>query len=130
MKSILLLSGLLLLSAPALAAQPFAGAWHWAKGQESFDLDLTQDGAKLTGYHSAIGQNGLKADEVQAPNAPSISGTIKGDTATVTFRSGFPDSEGSGHATLKLRGKNLSWKITDAKGEHYLPAKAVLTESK
>src|SRR5882762_8965400 len=92
--------------APLLAPQPraatsstkpsFSGDWRWSKGKEELTLHLEQSGKELAGWHTAAGQAGLKADEVARSDPPSISGPVDGDTATVTFRSGFPDSKGNG----------------------------------
>ncbi len=104
-----------------------AGNWKWKQGAEMLELTLKQDGTKITGYHSAIGQRGAKADEV-APDAaePSLQGDLKGQIATVQFRTGYPDSTGHGTATLTLRGGYLNWQIVKSDGEHYLPKLARL----
>lgn len=108
-----------------------AGNWNWKQGAEMFDLTLKQDGTKITGYHTAIGQRGAKADET-APDAaePSIKGDLKGQIATIQFRTGYPDSTGHGTATLKLRGGFLTWQIVTSEGEHYLPKSARLSRGK
>ena len=104
----------------------FSGDWNWSKGKELLTLHLEQSGKELTGWHTAVGQGGLKADEVLRSASPSITGQIDGDTATVTFHSGFPDSKGNGKAKLTLSGNTLSWNILESSGEHYLPTKAKL----
>lgn len=102
------------------------GRWTWKRGSQEFELRLEQDGNKLTGYHIAIGQNGNKVDEADPAREPSVVGEVKGKTAKVKFKSGFPDSEGSGEATLNLHRQRLYWRITTSNGEHYLPVSAVL----
>lgn len=110
----------------AQKSKTFQGTWSWEKGTEQFELELKQNGNKLTGYHIAIGQNGSKVDEADTTQEPSIVGTVKRNTAKVNFKSGFPDSNGKGAATLILRRRQLYWKIINSSGEHYLPLSAVL----
>ena len=106
---------------PSPKATSIAGTWTWKQGEERLELTLKQEGASVSGYHSAIGQRGLKADEAPQDGEPSIKGEMKGAVATVTFRTGYPDSNGHGTATLSWRGEFLYWKIVQSKGEHYLP---------
>jgi hypothetical protein len=117
--------------ATAVAAPNLTGSWSWSQGEESLDLVLKQEDGKITGYHNAVGQRGMKVDEVAEDSGePSIKGEVKGSVATVTFRSGFPDATGHGTATLTLRGGFLYWRIVESKGEHYLPLKARLAPLK
>jgi hypothetical protein len=117
--------------APAVKAVDLTGPWQWEQGQESLDLTLEQHGNEITGYHSAVGQQGQKVDEVlEATGKPSITGEIKSNVATVHFRSGYPDSTGGGTARLTLRGAYLYWQIIKSDGEHYLPKSARLTRVK
>src|SRR5215510_5363780 len=74
----------------------FNGEWHWLRGKEELTLYLKQTGRSLSGHHSAIGQDGMKVDEVADNQPPSITGEVQGGTATVEFKSGFPDSQGGG----------------------------------
>lgn len=118
-------------SAPAIRPADLTGPWQWEQGQESLDLTLVQHGNEITGYHSAVGERGMKVDEVlEASGKPSITGAIKGNVATVQFRSGYPDSTGGGTARLTLRGAYLYWQIIKSEGEHYLPKTARLTRVK
>ncbi len=107
----------------------FQGNWMWKKGADEFELELKQKGNKISGYHIAIGQNGHKVDEADRTQTSSITGSVKGKTATVAFRSGFPDGNGQGTATLILRRRQLYWRIINSGGEHYLPLSAVLKKS-
>ena len=107
----------------------FRGVWSAKNGAEEFELELKQNGNRLTGYHFAIGQNGNKVDEADTQQAPSITGSIKGKIATVQFKSGFPGSSGKGTATLVLRRRQLYWRIIGSSGEHYLPLSAVLKKN-
>jgi hypothetical protein len=108
-------------------AAPFSGKWQWKHGQEALTLNLRQSGSRLTGWHAAIGQGGLRVDEAAPDQPPSIEGMINGETAEVTFRSTYPGSSAHGHATLKLRGGALYWHVVDTDGEEYLPDSARLT---
>lgn len=108
----------------------FQGSWAWRKGAEEFELTLKQNGNKLTGYHSAIGQNGNKVDEADTTQEPSIFGIVKNNTAKIKFTSGFPDGTGKGTAMIVRRGRHLYWKITSSSGEHYLPLSATLKVKK
>ncbi len=111
----------------AQKSENFQGTWAWKKGAEEFALTLKQDGNKLTGYHFAIGQNGNMVDEADTTGEPSITGTIKNNTAKIKFTSAFPDGNGKGMATLVFRRRrHLYWKITSSSGEHYLPLSAML----
>src|SRR5579863_1349141 len=116
---------------PAAKTVNLTGEWQWEQGQESLDLKLKQDGAVITGYHSAVGQRGMKVDEVTEDSGPpSINGELNGSVATVKFHSGFPDSTGGGTARLTLRGSFLYWQIVKSDGEHYLPKNARLSRVK
>jgi hypothetical protein len=80
----------------------FEGEWVSHKDVD-FGIHLHQDGNQLTGYHSAVTKDGRRTDTaVDGEGAPSIAGTIKGDTAivdvqTITFR------------TRRLYLKNITW---------------------
>src|SRR5215510_1517044 len=73
----------------AQAKSDFNGEWHWSRGEEEMTLRLKQTGKSLSGHHSAIGQGGMKVDEVADDQPPSITGEVKGITAIVEFKSGF-----------------------------------------
>ena len=128
------LVSLLLLGSGATATVPtggaFSGHWHWERGKEELDLYLRQTGDKIEGRHSAIGQGGLKVDEVLDNQPPSITGSVRGNTAVITFRTGFPDADGHGRARLVLTGKTLHWTIVQSSGEYYLPTKVTLRRQK
>jgi len=112
-------------AAPA-ADGSFSGEWHWSKGQEELTLYLVQSSNQLTGWHTAIGQGGQKVDEVPRSDPPSITGLIDGKTATLDFRSGYPDGNGKGKVKLTLTRGYLSWQLLESSGEHYLPKNAKL----
>lgn len=107
-------------------ADPFSGTWRWKHGDEALTLVLEQSGSKLTGRHAAIGKGGMRVDEVQPGQPPSIEGTVQGDTAQVTFHSAYPGSDATGRATLRLKGGVLYWHVVESTGEEYLPDSAQL----
>src|SRR5439155_1111201 len=67
----------------------FVGEWVSHKDVD-FGIHLHQDGNQLTGYHSAVTKDGSRTDTaVDGDGPPSITGTIKGDTAMVFARAHF-----------------------------------------
>jgi hypothetical protein len=106
----------------------FEGEWVSHKDVD-FGIHLHQDGNQLTGYHSAVTKDGRRTDTaVDGEGAPSITGTIKGDTAIVDVHSAYSD------AVLKVRltlhDRSLNWKVLQVKksGEYYIPDKATLSK--
>jgi hypothetical protein len=90
-------------------------------------IHLHQDGDQLTGYHSASTKDARRTDTApDGEGSPSITGTIKGDTAIVEVHSAYSD------AVLKVRltlhNRSLDWKVLEVKqsGEYYIPEKATL----
>ncbi len=78
---------------------------------------------------SAVTKDGSRTDTaVDGEGPPSITGTIKGDTAIVDVHSAYSD------AVLKVRltlhDRSLNWKVLQVKqsGEHYIPDKATLSK--
>src|SRR6266480_328797 len=75
----------------------FEGEWVSHKDVD-FGIHLHQDGNQLTGYHSAVTKDGSGTDTaVNGEGPPSITGTLKGDTAIVDVHSAYSD------AVLKVR---------------------------
>ncbi|SRR5436190_21104684 len=104
----------------------FDGEWASHKGLD-FGIHLHQNGNRLTGYHSAVTKDGSRTDTApDGEGSPSITGTIKGDTAIVEVHSAYSD------AVLKVRltlhDRSLDWKVLEVKqsGEYYIPEKATL----
>ena len=104
----------------------FDGEWGSHKGLD-FGIHLHQNGNRLTGYHSAVTKDGSRTDTApDGEGSPSITGTIKGDTAIVEVRSAYSD------AVLKVRltlhDRSLDWKVLEVKqsGEYDIPEKATL----
>lgn len=105
----------------------FAGLWGFEAGDvTAFSLDLTQNGSRVQGYHTAVAHHGKRVDAV-LPNEgkPSITGDVIAGVAHVHFRSGY--SNATGDATLTPKGKKLEWTIIRATGAHYLPASCILS---
>jgi hypothetical protein len=92
-----------------------------------FELDLTQNGSAIEGYHAAlIGENGsIEAALRTDREPPSIQGEVRADgSALVHFR--LRKSLGEGEAVLTLRGDRLKWKLNSASGSPVLPKSCVL----
>ena len=106
----------------------FEGEWVSHKDVD-FGIHLQQKGDQLTGYHSAVTKDGSRTDTaVDGEGAPSITGTITGDTAIVEVHSAYSDAVLKVRLTLHDRG--LNWKVLQVKqsGEHYIPDKATLSK--
>ena len=105
----------------------FDGEWVSHTGLGDFGIHLHQNGNGLTGYHSAVTKNGSRTDTApDGEGSPSITGTIKGDTAIVEVHSAYSD------AVLKVRltlhDRSLDWKVLEVKqsGAYYIPEEATL----
>jgi hypothetical protein len=95
----------------------------WEDPTTGFTLNLNQEWKLIYGGHTVVAQNGNKIDALEA----SISGTLKGKTADVQFKSSFTDSVGTARITY-IDVKTLQWKVlTPPTGENYFPAEATLT---
>jgi hypothetical protein len=104
----------------------FEGEWASHKDVD-FGIHLHQDGNQLTGYHSAVTKDGSRTDTtVDGEGPPSITGTIKGDTAIVDVHSAYSDA--LLRVRLTLHERSLGWKVIAVKtpGQYYLPQKATL----
>ena len=86
-----------------------------------------RNGERLKAVTDICMQQGAKADDGLDVDGPTIAGTVKGNVATVTFHTAYPDSDGHGTATMTKNGDTLDWEITSSDGEHYLPKKALMT---
>ena len=105
----------------------FDGEWGSHKGDLDFEIHLHQNGNGLTGYHSAVTKNGSRTDTApDGEGSPSITGTIKGDTAIVEVHSAYSDTVLK--VRLTLHGRSLDWKVLEVKqsGDYYIPEKATL----
>lgn len=109
----------------------FSGRWVW-QGEEgaSFELRLDQKDTVLTGFHCAITANARRVDcasnDDSKHSTPTITGTVNGRSATITFRSIYGiDKKGNrvtGTARIIHRGDSIEWRIEgQATGEHWLP---------
>jgi hypothetical protein len=108
----------------------FEGEWVSHKGDVDFGIHLHQDGNQLTGYHSAVSKNGRRTDgTVDGEDAPSITGTIKGDTAIVDIHSTYSEDVVL-KVRLTLHDRSLNWKVLQVKGsgDYYIPRKATLSK--
>jgi len=89
---------------------------------DSFSIRLFIQGKKVCGTHSSIAHGGNKVDEIGG-SEPTLSGQLVGATATLTFLSAF---EGTGKATITMKGGRLHWHIAEEEGESWLPTNATL----
>src|SRR5438094_9005310 len=106
----------------------FDGEWGSHKGFD-FGIHLHQNGNRLTGYHSGVTKDGCRTDTApDGEGSPSITGTIKGDTAIVDVHSAYSDAVFK--VRLTLHDRSLNWKVLQVKqsGEHYIPDKATLSK--
>jgi hypothetical protein len=112
------------------SSKPFEGVWSWTSQRSAFNLTLKQSGTHITGRHSAVAQNGNRIDDDSDPrDKPSISGTVKGNRATVQFASSYTEGAG-GDAELTLEHNRLHWRILKSHGQHYFPDTAILSRGK
>jgi hypothetical protein len=89
---------------------------------DSFTLTLWSAGHKLCGELKSTGSYTRKVDD------SDISGSIKGNTASVRFQSSWG---GSGTAVIRVAGKRLYWHIMgEPVGENYVWNDAVLLKQK
>ena len=117
---------LLIADASATEKRGFAGSWSFSVGNaSSFSLDLTRNGNRIQGYHTAIARRGNRIDAVlPGEGKPSITGDIIAGVAHIRFHSGYSDA--TGEATLTLKDNKLEWRITQSSGAHYLPNSCIL----
>src|SRR6266481_552296 len=111
---------------PNLPQKNFEGEWGSHKGL-NFGIHLHQNGNHLTGYDSGVTKDGSRTDgPVEGEDPPSITGTIKGDTAIVEVHSTY--SGAVLKVRLTLHDRSLDWKVVEVKtpGENYIPDKATL----
>jgi len=111
---------------PNPPAKNFAGEWGSHKGLD-FGIHLHQNGNSVTGYHSGATKDASRTDTApDGEGPPSITGTVKGDTAIVEVHSAYSDAVLK--ARLTLHDQSLEWKVTQVKrnGENYIPDKATL----
>src|SRR5438132_12133396 len=84
----------------------FEGEWVSHKDVD-FGIHLHQKGDQLTGYHSVVTKDGSRTDTaVDGEGPPSITGTIKGDTAMVEVHSAYSDAVLKVRLTLQSRSQN------------------------
>lgn len=113
----------------------FEGTWSWqtkstswVDGEEVPDrmllLALTQKGNKITGSYYSWDAVQEELDGFEYENNTVI-GTVEGNQATVTFKSG--DLGGSGTATITWNSKSsITWNRTSKKGDCIVPQNVTL----
>jgi hypothetical protein len=125
----------------AHAAGNFAGVWTAAvcpRGVAAgpgrcaqFVLELYQKQNKLCGAHVFATPSADLVDEAVNPSAPSVSGDVEEDTATVSVASVRSKAPRGVEAELKLSHGVLLWKRVDKPGrDELIPATAQFTRSR
>lgn len=116
----------------------FEGSWvwqtkstSWVDGEELPDrmlvIALTQKGNKISGTYFSWDIDQDEVDGFEYENN-TISGTVEGNKATITFKSG--DLGGSGTATLNWNSKSsITWNRTSKKGICIVPQNVTLTKT-
>jgi hypothetical protein len=115
----------------------FTGSWTIvAGGGASFDLDLVQQGSKLTGRHCAATENATRVDCWMNDGDPdttvtSIEGTVTDGVANVTFKSAYGETDKgepvTGKAQITHEGAMIHWHMVgEPDGDEYLPVDATL----
>lgn len=123
---------------PVLANDDFSGAWvAWlcpadAKRDSgkcsNFVLELHQQQDKLCGAHFFATAGAARTDEGAAP---SISGNIDGDTATIITVSGRGSPPARVQAEIKIRNGALQWqRLENPAGDYLFPYTARMTKAK
>jgi hypothetical protein len=133
---------LLLAMLPAAHADGnFAGVWTAAvcpRGVANepgkcaqFVLELYQKQNKVCGAHVFATSGASMVDEAPNPSAPSVSGDIADDMATVSVASTRSKAPRGVQAELKLSHGTLLWKRVDKPGrDELIPATAQFTRSR
>lgn len=92
--------------------------------RDYFDLQLWSEGGLICGTHAATAHLGNRVDEDE-DWGPSIAGLLKGNSASVRFRSSWG---GTGHASIRLEAGALYWDVLDHDaGTSWIPDHAVLS---
>lgn len=104
-------------------AAVYTGLWIAPETDKTFfELDLTQNGSVIQGYHAALIEEtgSIEAALRTDHDVPSIQGEVRNDgSAVVRFR--LRKAVGEGEAVLTLRGDRLKWRLISATGAPVLP---------
>ena len=101
----------------------FTGLWVAPETDKtSFELDLSQHGQELEGYHAAlVGDTGnIEAALRLDREPPSVRGRV-GDDGRAQVRFELRKSSGFGEAVLTLSGDKLRWRLLSSSGASVLP---------
>lgn len=106
--------------------QGFAGRWRWIGKDRLFILELEQKGSKITGRFATADAAENAVDKIDNAKPPTVTGTVRGRIATVSFTSTATNVKGRGKITLSKDG--LDWKLlSQTDGELWVPEKAMLS---
>lgn len=105
----------------------FNGDWYYDGGSCDLSLSITQVNSSISGRICAFsdGGNFIDCDDSDIPS--SLSGSVRSDSALVTFTSTYCGKRGK--AVIKrLSSNQISWRITKKPdGLYYFPDNAILT---
>ncbi len=112
-----------------VAKQGFAGNWQWNGKDRLFILELEQQGSKITGRFATADAAEKAIDKIDNNKPPTLTGTVSGGVATVSFTSSATNVKGRGKITAGKDG--LTWKLlSQSDGELWVPEKAMLSRQK
>lgn len=109
----------------------FQGTWQMVTSSDYvFNLDLSQDGDRLSGHHCAVTSGARRIDcytkEIREKENPSIQGIVVEMKGNVRFNSSFsPNSWGEATITY-IDNDTIKWEVTKNSDEHYLPFETIL----
>lgn len=106
----------------------FSGEWSYNDDDSSFDIDLKQEGSKITGQHSSIALSGRRIDAAYG-DEQTISGTVTGNEANVTIKSGYSGEKGTAKITW-LGPDSIRFEMVNPKDIGFIPSKVTLKKVK
>jgi hypothetical protein len=124
MKKLFLISILFCCVINAYCQTNLNGLWGWVNETSGFSLKLIQINDVITGYHCATSNNGMFIDS--GLDRISVRGTVQGDSAIVTFISGYCGEQGT--AVIKrIDATHIRWRIIkEPEGDSYIPENVVM----
>ena len=122
---VLLLVVLLSVYPTVVFAAGFSGTWECDKVIWQFRLNLSAEGNSLTGKHYSSREYGNRIDS--SGDIISIQGVVSGNTALVSWKSGYNYAEGKATITI-IDDNTIRWKRTEVTvpQAHYIPEDVTL----
>lgn len=125
MKTLLFLTFMLF----ALSNTPdFNGEWSYNDDNSAFSVDLKQEGTKISGRHSSVALSGRRIDAAYG-DEQTISGTVTGNEANVTIKSGYSGEKGTAKITW-LGPDSIRFELIQPKDIDFIPSKVTLKKVK